>query len=211
MNTKTSLRKAAETVAGTAIGAAIAGPLGAVAGGLAAKHVESDIDDAPQRKRKSSPGSEPRSRPIFKAAVKRILVPVDFSEPSLDALRFAKKWAAHPRAVIRLVHVVDPNTSLGEFGIVPMGQVQSDQVKRARMALEELHRREFNHATRVTLCVRKGAAYDQIVAEARRFNADMIVIARHGQSGLSRALLGSTTERVVRHAHCPVLALPQTQ
>ena len=51
------------------------------------------------------------------------------------------------------------------------------------------------------------SAYDEIVTAAHELGADLIIIATHGRSGLSRALLGSTAERVVRHATCPVLTL----
>ena len=211
MKTKSSIRKAAETAAGTAIGAAIAGPLGAVAGGLAASHIESGIDSDLRQARRNSPTRRKHSKPVFQAAAKRVLIPVDFSEPSVYAMRFARKWAGKPKTEIRLMHVVDPNWSVGEFGVLPMGQVSKDLIRRARSALDVMHQKEFNSSARVSLCVRKGVAYDQIVAEARRFGAEIIVIAKHGRSPLSQAFLGSTAERVVQHAHCPVLVLPRAQ
>lgn len=55
--------------------------------------------------------------------------------------------------------------------------------------------------------VREGSAYDQINAAARSLKADLIVIASQGHKGLSRVPLGSTAERVVRHAPCPVLVV----
>lgn len=210
MKRKTSLWKAAETAAGTILGAAIAGPVGAVAGGLSAQHVESGVDTGVERKPSNRPKHPTRLAPVFNAPVKRVLVPVDFSEPSVCAMRFAKNWISTSRAKIRLLHVVDPSASFGDLGIVPMGRLQADQVKRARKALEDLRDREFAGSSRVSLSVRKGAAYDEIVAGARRFNADIIVVARHGKSELSHAVMGSTAERVVRHSDCPVLALPHS-
>lgn len=61
----------------------------------------------------------------------------------------------------------------------------------------------------VRTATRTGRAYDEIAAAARDENADLIVISTHGYTGLKHVLLGSTTERVVRHAPCPVLVIRQ--
>jgi nucleotide-binding universal stress UspA family protein len=55
--------------------------------------------------------------------------------------------------------------------------------------------------------VRNGRSFHEIVSAARSLKSDLIVISTHGRTGLSRALLGSTTERVVQHAPCPVLVV----
>ena len=61
---------------------------------------------------------------------------------------------------------------------------------------------------RMVPCTRTGKPYSEITAAARRATADLIVIATHGYTGARRVLLGSTAERVVRYARCPVLAVP---
>jgi nucleotide-binding universal stress UspA family protein len=207
MKSKTTKRKIAEVAVGAAIGGAIAGPIGAVAGGLAAGHVESGLENLGQLKPpagRSKPGAED---PIVHAHLKRILVPLDFSPPSRRALRFAREWAALFGAEIGLLHVVEPTVAAGEFGTVPMGQGQRDLAGRARAALQELVREEFPESPRVSVEVRKGSPSDQIAAVAGEWKADIIIIATHGRTGLKHALLGSTAERVVRHAPCPVLTL----
>ena len=55
--------------------------------------------------------------------------------------------------------------------------------------------------------VRQGRSFHEIAEAARTLKADLIIISTHGYSGLKHALLGSTTERVVRHAPCPVLVV----
>jgi universal stress protein A len=57
------------------------------------------------------------------------------------------------------------------------------------------------------ILVRTGSPFHEITEAARTLKVDLIIIATHGRSGLTRALLGSTAERVVRHATCPVLVL----
>ena len=53
--------------------------------------------------------------------------------------------------------------------------------------------------------------FDEIVRTAKTFNADLIIIGTHGRTGFKRAFLGSTAERVVQHAHCPVLVVRQKE
>jgi nucleotide-binding universal stress UspA family protein len=60
---------------------------------------------------------------------------------------------------------------------------------------------------KVSVHLRDGIAWDQIASAARELGADLILLATHGRTGLAHALLGSTAERVVRHAPCPVLTL----
>lgn len=68
-------------------------------------------------------------------------------------------------------------------------------------------RRELAGSVPVSVEVRRGAAHDQIVAAARDLKSDIIIIATHGRTGFNHVLLGSTAERVVRHAPCPVVTL----
>lgn len=204
MKSKTTKRKVAEAAVGAAIGGVIAGPIGAVAGGLAAGHVESGLEQLGKLRAPAKPGAED---PIVHARLKRILVPLDFSPPSRRALRFAREWAEFFSAEVCLLHVIEPTTALAEFGTVPIGSPRLDLTDRAMTGLQKLVREEFPESARVSAEVRKGVPYDQIVAVARELKTDLILIATHGRTGLKHALLGSTTERVVRHASCPVLTL----
>lgn len=207
MKTRISKRKTLETVAGAAIGAAIGGPVGAVAGGLVASKVDSGV-------KQSRPGGRTKTRaanfaddPLIHANLKRILVPLDFSPPSKRAMRFARKWAAIFSSEVFLLHVVEPTTMVGEFGTVPIGMIRRDSADKAKAALEKLAHSEFPDSIPVTVAIRKGKAFEQIAAFAHGIHADMVIIATHGYTGLKHVLLGSTAERVVRHAPCPVLVL----
>jgi len=204
---KTTKRRTAEAAAGAVIGAVIGGPVGAVAGGLAANHADSDSDLAGNDKKSRQRNRADAEDPLIHAQVKRILVPLDFSPPSKRAMRFAKEWAKKFGAEIHLLHVLEPTTVVMEFGTVPLGTIQQDLAGRAKAALEELARTQFPDSVRVRAAVRKGPAYDQISAVAEEIHADLIIIATHGHTGLKHTLLGSTAERVVRHAPCPVLTL----
>lgn len=199
--------KVAETALGAVVGGVIAGPVGAVAGGLVAGHVESGLERfaklEPPAKQKRSTTEDP----IIHSHPKRILVPLDFSLPARRALRFAMEWALVFGAEVRLIHVINPTATVGEFGTVPMGQPKLDLVSRAKRALEKVARQEFPEFVTASVEVRNGAAYDEIVRAAGKWKADLILMATKGHGGIEHALLGSTAERVVRDAPCPVLTL----
>jgi nucleotide-binding universal stress UspA family protein len=138
---------------------------------------------------------------------KRILVPLDFSEPSKRAARFAREWAKLFGAHIYLLHVIEPATFLSGLEDVPIAMSRHDVAQTAKSALEKIARGELPKTTPVSVLVRKGKAYDQIVKTARSLQIDLIIIPTHGYQGLERAMLGSTAERVVRLAPCPVLTV----
>jgi universal stress protein A len=207
MKTKTTKSKIAEAAIGAGIGAAVAGPIGAVAGGLATGDVEEGLDFLAKQKPPEDFSKLAADDPLIHVWPKRILVPLDFSPPSRRALRFACHWADFFAAKVWLLHVVEPTTAVGGFGTVPMGAVQRDIPGTAKAALSDLARTEFPDSIPVRVIVRNGTASDQIAAAARAIRADVIIIATHGHTGLKHAVLGSTAERVARHAPCPVLIL----
>jgi universal stress protein A len=207
MKTKTTKRKITEAAVGAAVGGVIAGPIGAVAGGLAAGHVESGLERLARLKPPGDRAKVASDDPLIHAYPRCILVPLDFSPPSKRAMRFAREWAALFGAEVCLVHVVEPSGAVGDFGTVPVGMVRRDVAAVAKAALRELAQAEFPEGIPVTVAVRKGRAFEQIAATARDVHADVVIIGTHGHAGLRHALLGSTAERVARHAPCPVLIL----
>lgn len=209
MKSSNTKRKIADLMVGAAVGAAIAGPAGAVAGGLVGSQVAAHTPragaDGSSRKQ-----PEPEAEEILMPLqFKRILVPLDFSAPSLRTLRLAGEWAARFGAEICLLHVVESINTIGLFGAEPIAALPPpvDYRAQVRAELERLARAEFPDATAVSVHLRDGSAFDQIASAARELEADLIIIATHGRTGLTHALLGSMAERVVRHAPCPVLTL----
>jgi nucleotide-binding universal stress UspA family protein len=137
----------------------------------------------------------------------RILVPIDFSCPSLKAIPYALAIARFGSDV-HLLHVVDtteyPPPTLLTLPLVP-------QAEWNRRLMKQLHATAGMYDTRGggihVLKLREGRAYEEICAAARRLNADLVVIATHGYTGYEHMFLGSTAERVVQHARCPVLVV----
>ena len=137
----------------------------------------------------------------------KILVPVDFSAPSIKAVKAAVALAQHFNARLALVHVTGPKGRPGAFPVVEAMGMTTDPRRPARQALNAFADKEVPAEVRCTSFVDSGVAYSCIIAAAEEWNADLIVIGTHGQGWLPNALLGSTAERVVRHARCPVLVV----
>jgi nucleotide-binding universal stress UspA family protein len=136
-------------------------------------------------------------------AKKKVIVPVDFSDSSVSAIRTALDCAESPESV----HVVHGILNLQQ--ISPYGYWALDEVKtREQTATEHLAKLlEDNDIRGVKAVVLLGEPGSEIVKYANDQQADLIVIPSHGYSGLTRMVLGSTAERVIRHAHCAVYVL----
>jgi universal stress protein A len=141
-----------------------------------------------------------------KTAWSKILVPIDFSAPSVAALHYARELAAGRGATLIVLHVVDPFHPDWRMDTGTLQRAAHDQ---ARHRLRELLARELPD-TRTVPELREGHPVEEITAVAQKSGADLIVIATHGRSGLRHVLIGSVTERVVRHAPCAVLVLRGT-
>lgn len=139
-----------------------------------------------------------------------ILVPTDFSKASTLALEAANLLAKQNDAKVTLVHVFEPRGVLfgGEPGMEDGHGVAKDVEAKIHAELEKVARERFPDVSKIkTALVISESAVKGIVEYAERENVDLIVIATHGRSGLSRMLIGSVAEKVVRHASCPVLTL----
>ncbi len=145
--------------------------------------------------------------------MQNILVPTDFSEPSKKALRYAISFAGQFGARITLLHVVEP--MILPYEDYPLRQlILNDKglVKAARETLRSLCRHEKIDVSLLRKrLVRLGSPSEEIANTARDLQADLIIIATHGYTGLKRIFIGSTTERVVRRAHCPVLVVRKNE
>ena len=140
--------------------------------------------------------------------IERIVVPFDFSKDSEWALEVAKNLATtYVGCQIDLVHVSAPPIAPGGYGIPVAVSTYVDVPREMKKALA--HRVSSLGELEVPIepHVLQGSAAWRIAEFAEEKGADLIVMGSHGLSGLSRFLLGSVSERVVRSAHCPVLVL----
>jgi len=150
---------------------------------------------------------EKKSSPKLK--IKRILVPVDFSAPSLKALEYALPFAEQFGATLCLVHVVEPASFVQDLRNLPLAVTDEEAASGAKAKLIALARKETGPLIPVKPQVRIGKPFLEIANAAKDLNADLIIIATHGFTGLKHTILGSTAELVVRYAPCPVLVVRQ--
>ena len=139
----------------------------------------------------------------------KILVPVDFSDFSTKAVDYALAFAEQFEARIILLHVVEPAVYPESTMLVAtaLDDLNNDLRQVAQERLSELRRGRIGERAPSELLVRMGRAFSEIAAAAADLDVDLIILATHGYTGLKHVLLGSTAERVVRHAPCPVLTV----
>lgn len=137
--------------------------------------------------------------------IERILVPLDFSPASMEALEYAILLAKQFRAAIHLVHVYPPDEAASMPGAAHLLLQSAEAIERLNEELTGIHRKRVEPFCPENCHVRSGRPYEQIIRLAREIAADLIVLSTRGHSGLKHLLLGSTAERVVRSAPCPVL------
>lgn len=138
-----------------------------------------------------------------------ILVPLDLSEMSLKALRYAVPFAEQFGGKITLLHVLKPPVCTSDFPYPGPGGLDHLDVMQRR--LEGIRKTEIPSEVPVDVIVRQGFAFENIIQVARELRADLIIASTHGYTGLSRALNGSTAENIVRRAPCPVLVVRELE
>ena len=144
--------------------------------------------------------------------LKVILVPTDFSEPSATALRAAVRLAQTFHAAIEIFHVeVDPTLVLPPpaGGAISMPSLFERVLEKTAERLEILVAEVRKAGVTCSSASELGRSHTAIVERARLMGAHLIVIGHHGRHGLGHVLLGSVAEKVVEHAPCAVLVVPQ--
>jgi nucleotide-binding universal stress UspA family protein len=135
--------------------------------------------------------------------IRKILHPTDFSEPSRAAFGVACALARDYGAELLIVHVVQPPPMYAPDGIpvsVPPEEPYAARVELARV-------RPDDPRVKVEHKLLDGDAAEEIIKAADSERADVIVLGTHGATGLTRLLMGSVAERVMRKAPCPVLTV----
>src|SRR5690349_20190512 len=142
--------------------------------------------------------------------IERILCPIDFSEPSRNALHQAVTLATWYRAILTLMHVIEirpllidePGAAAGAFAPLPDRDQTADDVR--NFARPIVGTAGIQNDVVVTF----GFPAEAIQAQADRMRDDLVVVGTHGRSGVERVLLGSVTERLLRVIAVPLLIVP---
>jgi universal stress protein A len=144
----------------------------------------------------------------------RILVPIDFSPSSQEALDYAAFLAGAVGATLEVLHVWESGGNVGPDALSVMpGAPRPAGWEQTRAELRQEVQRFIERMpprpVAVGVRVEAGSPVEAILAAVRATGADLVVMGTHGRSGLTRLLLGSVAEEVLRRASCPVLTIRQ--
>lgn len=137
-----------------------------------------------------------------------IICPVDFSEPSQSALRFAATIAEHFYAGLTLVTVEDPLLAGASTKIYGEGSYERQSREQLQAFFDATFERRAPKVAELRLAIAIGKPSTEILRLASSQRADLIVMSTHGRRGASKAFFGSTTERLLRETAVPVLVTP---
>lgn len=140
--------------------------------------------------------------------VRRVLVPIDFSPASREALAFALPLVQKFGAELHLVHVFAPDYPLSSMVALPLIVPEIEVERRVRTHLQGVAKKEEAVVRRENVHAIKGRPFEEICRRAKERGTELIVTSTHGRTGLAHIFIGSTAEYVVRHAPCPVLVVP---
>jgi universal stress protein A len=161
------------------------------------------------KKPRSVAGEADGQRPI---AIKKILVPTDFSSVSKKAFSYALRLAEEQNSEVTLLHVLEAETPLTLTGRPAAAAFSEEKLAHTDESLRAL----ADEAARAGVAgakpiVRTGVATHEIVEAAKELDVDLIVIATHSLTGWKHFAIGRTAERVARAASCPVLVVREKE
>jgi nucleotide-binding universal stress UspA family protein len=141
--------------------------------------------------------------------ISRILCPIDFSEYSVTAYDYAQSLAWHYKATLLLEHITESLTPMYPYYAFPTAYIDiSEQLRaHAEQQLQEFAKAHSRHGVQPECSVHEGAVANVILDLAEAQAVSLIVMGTHGLRGIERVMLGSVTDKVLRKAHCPVLAV----
>jgi universal stress protein A len=146
-----------------------------------------------------------------RASIDTILVPVDFSDCSLQglnyAIAFAEKFAAAKIILLDAIEIAYPYNADGYAMYDLTALIKAAQKDGERQMRQFVERAKFGRVPFETV-VKTGSPIDAVSTIVKDRNVDLIITSTHGRTGINHVLVGSVAEKIVRHAPCPVLVVP---
>lgn len=143
-------------------------------------------------------------------SLRNILVPIDFSDPARHALQWAIELAGRYQARVTLLNVYPVPGYVLPDGFVTAGpEVLNEIESKTKQSLKELADQvQQTDGIALEIATAVGQSATEILRYADQHEVDLIAMGAHGRTGLALMLLGSTTDKVVRQARCPVMVVP---
>lgn len=139
----------------------------------------------------------------------KILTALDFSENSDYAFDYALTLAKQFNAELTIMHVINEPVDLRGFYVphISFEQLEKEIEEGAHKMMEKFCNERLAGYSRYQTVIVSGIPYEEIIRKAEEIDASLIVVGTHGRTGLDHLIFGSTAERVVRSAPCPVLTI----
>ena len=141
--------------------------------------------------------------------LEKILCPIDFSEYSKEALKYAVSFAMKDEAKLFLLHVIDIRTFEDDLEVIGVEQIRDEITKLHKSRLLDYIPKEIRNDIKIEALVVEGIPFVEIIDVSKKNKIDMIVMGSHGRTGIAHIMLGSVAEKVARIANCPVLIVKQ--
>ncbi len=141
--------------------------------------------------------------------INRILVPIDFSDCSIQALQYGQELCDRFDAELHMLHVLEMHvTGTPQFTMgLALPERVEESAEQVREEMNKLPGEDWGADRTIVREIGRGAPFVEIVRYANEHDIDAIVIGTHGRTGLSHVFVGSVAENVVRQAACPVLVV----
>ena len=141
--------------------------------------------------------------------IDKILFATDFSENSEHAFDYAAMLASQFNAMLLVVHVINEPVDLRGFYVphISFEKLEKEIEESAEQMLEKFCRQHLNDFANFKTYITTGVPYEEIIKKAEEEQVSLIILGTHGRTGVDHFLFGSTAERVVRKAACPVLTV----
>ncbi len=139
--------------------------------------------------------------------LKKILCPVDHSDCSKEALKYAVSFAMKDNSKLYLMHVIDIRAFDESIDTMTPQIPDGETLKQLKTKLLDCIPEEIRDDMDVEAIVVQGVPFVEIISTAKENDIDMIVIGSHGRTGITHMMMGSVSEKVVRKAPCPVLTV----
>ena len=139
----------------------------------------------------------------------KILTAIDFSENSDHAFEYALTLAVQFQAELTILHVINEPVDLRGFYVphISFEQLEKEIEEGAEKMMAQFCQTRMGTFTNYTTAIVTGIPYEEIIKKAAETGSSLIVLGTHGRTGLDHIIFGSTAERVVRSASCPVLTI----
>jgi nucleotide-binding universal stress UspA family protein len=139
----------------------------------------------------------------------KILTAIDFSESSEHAFDYALTLARQFQSELTVMHVINEPVDLRGFYVphISFEQLEKEIAEGAEKMMEKFCQTKLGDFTGYQTALVSGVPYEEIIRKSEETGASLIVLGTHGRTGLDHLIFGSTAERVVRGASCPVLTI----